>query len=251
MKWNTGEIGLGKVITGDDEQIRLTLPTVLQDGYHDAQITDYDAQKPRFSLRPPLRLSLRAYATTPLFGTAGFGFWNHPFVPGERRFRLPQAVWFFFSSPPNRMQLAMDVPATGWKCATFNARRWQFLTLLPFAPLGFLLMRIPPVYRRLWGIGQQAIGVSEKLLDSSLLLESHTYTLEWRASRARFLVDGDIVHETASVPTNPLGFIAWVDNQFAIVTPQGQFGFGYVDVPQSQTLILDQIQITSKDYPID
>ncbi len=244
MKWIKGEIGLGKVIKDDNERYHLTLPSVLQDRYHNAQITDYDAQNPQFSLRPPLRLSLRAYATTALFGTAGFGFWNHPFVPGERGFRLPQAVWFFFSSPPNRMQLAMDVPATGWKCATFNAQRWQFLTLLPMAPIGFLLMRIPTVYRRLWGIGQRAIGVSEKLIDSSLLLEPHTYTLEWKSTRARFSVDGQTVHETSSVPTNPLGFIAWVDNQYAIVTPQGQFGFGYMDIPQEQSLVLSEIAIT-------
>jgi hypothetical protein len=214
------------------------------DVYSDAQISDYVESD--FRWRPPLRLTVRARASgtaDELVGTAGFGFWNQPFMPGQRRFRLPQAVWFFFSSPPSNMRLAKGVPGPGWKAATINARRWSFAALAPTALIGVLLMRIPSLYNRLWPIGQRAIGVSERLLDGALLAETHTYTLDWRADGAIFGVDNIAVHEVPVAPRGALGFVAWIDNQYAIVTPQGQFGFGLVPVQREQTLILEYVAI--------
>lgn len=212
--------------------------------YSDAQISDYRAAD--FRWRPPLRLTVTACAEPDadrLRGTAGFGFWNQPFMPGQVRLRLPQAIWFFFGSPPNHMALAQGVPGAGWKAATINARRWQFLALVPAAPIGVLLMRIPALYRRLWPIGQRALGVSEHLLDSALLAEPHTYMLDWRKDGAAFSVDGQVVHETPASPGGPLGFIAWIDNQYAIATPQGQFGFGLIPLDAPQTLRLEAVTI--------
>ncbi len=216
--------------------------------YSNAQITDYDYQTFRFRWSPPLRLILRARATAAagqLRGTAGFGFWNHPFSRDVTvRLRLPQAAWFFFASPPGDMRLALDVPGSGWKAATIDTRRWPFLALLPTAPIGFLLMRIPALYRRLWPIGQRAIGVSERLLDSALLADWHTYTLDWRPDGMTFAVDGSIVHMASHAPCGSLGFIAWIDNQYAVVTPQGRFRFGLVPVEREQALLLESVQIT-------
>jgi hypothetical protein len=104
-------------------------------------------------------------------------------------------------------------------------------------------MRIPALYNRLWPVGQRAIGVSEALLDGGLLAETHTYTIDWRSDGATFAVDGQVVHEAESAPRGPLGFIAWMDNQYAIVTPQGQFGFGAVRVEQEQALVLEHIAV--------
>jgi hypothetical protein len=33
-----------------------------------------------------------------------------------------------------------------------------------------------------------------------------------------------------------MGFVAWIDNQYAIVTPTGRPGFGLLDVPAPQWL---------------
>lgn len=242
MNWNITQLGLGHV-QQDHTALILTVPTATADTYHDAQISDYTPQHLNFRHTPPLRLSLSARAEGDIHGTAGFGFWNHMYMPGERGFRIPQAVWFFFGSPPNNIALAKDVQGHGWKAATFDAQRWQFFGLLPLAPIGFLLMRNRAVYDNLWTVGQSAIGVSETLLDISLLQDFHTYTIDWRRDGATFRVDGETVLETDSVPTKPLGFIAWVDNQYAIVTPQGNFGWGVLDVPASQSLILRDIQI--------
>lgn len=241
--WRITEIGKGQVIPKSDA-FELRLPQTDGVSYHDAQITDY-AGKTDFFWRPPVRLSIRAWVErpAPLVGTAGFGFWNHPFVPGERGLRLPQAVWFFFSAPPSNMALADGVSGPGWKAATIDATRWQFLMLAPTAPIGVLLMRIPALYRRLWPVGQRAIGVSEKLLDSNLLLTPHTYEIDWQPNEITFSVDGVVVHQTPSTPRGPLGFIAWIDNQYAIVTPQGQLGFGVVEVGQAQSLMVQEVKV--------
>jgi hypothetical protein len=250
--WRLAEIGAGRARQSGG-RLRLELPTCSGNTYHDVQISDYTGKRD-FRWKPPLRMEARARISQPLIthtfplqGTAGFGFWNHPFVPGERRFRLPQAVWFFYSSPPSDMRLALDVPGAGWKAATIDATRRPFWLLLPTAPLGFLLMRIPVLYQRLWPVAQQAIGVSEALLDMNLLSEPHTYTLDWRADGVTFAVDGAAVHYAPVRLRGPLGFIAWVDNQYAIVTPQGRFGFGLVDVPQPQTLVVESVRIVGNE----
>ncbi len=241
--WRITEAGNG-VVTRRDGELLLLLREAEGNAYSNAQVSDYTGRQ--FAWQPPVRMSVTGRASAPaseLRGTAGFGFWNHPYAPGERGVHLPQAVWFFFSSPPSDMRLAKDVPGPGWKAATFDATRWPFLALLPTAPIGLLLMRIPALYNRLWPVGQRAIGVSEALLDGDLLADSHTYTLDWRRDGATFTVDGQVVHQTDRSPRGPLGFIAWMDNQYAIVTPQGRFGFGLVSVEREQALVLESVKI--------
>jgi hypothetical protein len=242
--WTLTRFGGGQTLSRDGA-LRLSLPAASGEAYHDAQLSDYSARD-GFRWRPPARMSLRAWATGLHVGTAGFGFWNHPFGPGMRGLRLPQAVWFFFSTPPNDMRLALDVPGAGWKAATLDAARWPFLALLPAAPLGMLLMRVPALYRRLWPIGQAAIGVSERLLDAAVLDRPRTYTLDWRVDGIRFAVDGEVVHQAATGPRGPLGFIAWIDNQYAVVTPQGHFGWGVSPVQQAQTLVIEWVRVEGR-----
>ncbi|MCB9452488.1 MAG: hypothetical protein H6672_13710 [Anaerolineaceae bacterium] len=242
--WRMTTIGEAS-ITPHDDRLALAVNPTPAGVYSDSQITDYQTRQD-FRWSPPARLTVTVYTDRPaadIRGTAGFGFWNHPFEPGKRGVHLPQAVWFFFSSPPSDMRLAVGVPGPGWKAATFDARRLAFWALLPTAPVGVFLMRIPALYRRLWSVGQRALGVSEGLLDSRLLAEPHTYTLDWLAERAIFQVDGQVVYKAPTTPRGPLGFIAWIDNQYAIVTPQGRFGFGLLPLADSQALILSEVHI--------
>jgi hypothetical protein len=239
--WHFSKVGNAQVMHSAGA---LTLAVQPARGYSNAQLDDYHTMHGmRFRWRAPLRMKVRARFDGSIRGTAGFGFWNHPYAPNERGFRLPQAVWFFFASPPSNMALAQGVPGCGWKAATFDAKRWQFLALLPTAPIGFLLMRVPALYSRLWGIGQRAIGVSEGLLDPQLMHHAHTYTLEWRGDSAEFAIDDSVVHRAPYSPHGRLGFVAWIDNQYAIVTPQGQFGFGIIETEDAQHLVLETIQI--------
>lgn len=243
-----GTVGAGQV-TQDADSLRLALPPCKAGQYADAQVSDYHGlPRHAYPWQPPLRLTLRARASGPaaqLRGTAGFGFWNDPFMPGRRGLpRLPRALWFFFGGPENDMALARDVPGHGWKAATFDPARPLFWGLLPFALPGFLVMRLPALYRALWPLGQRALGVAEAALPGHWLAETHDYSILWLPDFVRFEVDGLAVLETGRSPAGPLGFIAWIDNQYAVVTPQGRFGWGTVTCAE-QWLALDWLMIES------
>ena len=240
--WHISELGGGTVERAGGA-IKLSLAAASGGNYHDAQISDYGVRAD-FANAPPLRLSLNARAHGELRGTAGFGFWNHAFMPGQRAWRLPQAIWFFYAGPASEIALAKGLPGWGWKAATFDARNWRFLALLPAAPLGFLLMRQAGLYAALWPLGQRALGVHETLLDADLLRDWHNYSIEWRADGAVLAVDGELALRAAHVPSGRLGFIAWVDNQYAVVAPQGRFGWGLLDIPAAQGMELRDIEIS-------
>lgn len=219
--------------------------------YADAQIDDYQvgrgagrpgllapgvlgAARP-FIRRPPLRLRLRArmsHAEGALRGTAGFGLWNYPFTVPPR---LPQAIWFFYGSPPNDMPLAMGVPGHGWKAAVLDAGRPRLLALAPLAPLAVPLLNVPALYRGLYPPLQRAAGVAEALVRAPLD-QWHDYTIEWGERRSRLLVDGRVVLADAPSPRGPLCLVVWVDNQYLVLTPQGRLRWGLLDLPERQWL---------------
>jgi hypothetical protein len=72
---------------------------------------------------------------------------------------------------------------------------------------------------------QRFSGTSETALSIDLTAW-HTYALEWLPNVAHFYVDGNLVLAVPDPPRGPLGFVAWVDNQYAIATPRGNFGLG-------------------------
>jgi hypothetical protein len=251
-EWNISEIGAGRVEAGA-EAARCVIPAVEDGRYHNAQISDYRMQGAgafEFRWRPPLRMTVTAWASGPgdtLRGTAGFGFWTHPFSPEMRRLpRLPQAIWFFFASPPSRMELARGVPGRGWKAAQIDAARPALWPLLPLAPLAALAYRSRWLYDRLYPPLQRAMRIGERELDLALLAERHTYTIDWRTDGARFGVDGNTVLETPRAPRGPAGFVAWLDTQWAIVTPRGEVGFGLTAVEGEQALMIESIDIERK-----
>lgn len=215
--------------------------------YTDAQIDDYQGLPRRgFLWRPPLTLTVRArfsHQSGELNGTAGFGFWNDPFVMTGRRLpTLPRAIWFFYASSPSDMKLDLHTPGHGWKAATLDALRLPFFLLAPTAPVAMLLMNIRPMYRALWPIGQRAMGVSEAALEVSMT-EWHTYVIDWGANTARFSVDDELKLETPSSPGGPLGFVMWLDNQYAVVKPWGRFGYGLLEAPGRQWMEVDTLAI--------
>lgn len=215
--------------------------------YDNAQIDDYQGLRRReFVWRPPLTLTVRARFSHPdggCPGTAGFGFWNDPFLmTGWRPPALPRAIWFFYGSPESDMKLALDVPGSGWKASTVDALNARTLALAPTTPLAIPLMNIPAAYRRLWPVYQRALRVSEALVPADRT-EWHTYTLDWLPDRATFSVDDAVILTTDAPPRGPLGFVLWIDNQSLIATPQGRFRWRVLPVPEPQWLDIAALRI--------
>lgn len=215
--------------------------------YSNAQVDDYQGRPRRkFRWRPPLRFTVRAKFSHPagqLKGTAGFGFWNDPFLmTGWRWPSLPRAVWFFYSSPPSNIKLDHTAPGFGWKAATIDAWTPRFGLLAPLTPLAMPLMRFDALYQRLWPLGQQAITVNEAMVSASMTAWQ-TYRLDWLPERVRFWVNDDLILETNASPRGPLGFVMWFDNQYLVLTPWGKFGYGLVPSAQTQWMAINFMTI--------
>ncbi len=235
--WTTTTLGNARLEVVDSA-LRMTLPDVRAGSYADAQIDDY-GQLPRsqFLWRPPLHMSVRARASLPaattsstindpiLRGTAGFGFWNYPFSVRGDLLMLPDAVWFFYASPPSNMALVPHSPGWGWKAQVVHSMRpGALLSVIPMTlstTLALLTNETRPAARWM----QRLTGAHESLLTTDLT-SWHSYTLDWFAREAIFAVDGQQVLRVPHPPTRPLGFVAWLDNQFAIATPRGSLRFG-------------------------
>ncbi len=239
--------------------------------YSDAQIDDYTTTTPAtFRWRPPVRMAVRARASHPapappastpasppdtrgesegqrhLVGTFGFGFWNAP-ASLRRVPRLPAAVWFFGASQPSNMALVPGVAGWGWKAQVVHANRPGMALTGASAVGAALWARLsgdPLAYAQAERWTQRATGAYEAQLSPLAdLREWREYTLEWRRNVARFWVNDTEVLAAPSPPQGPLGFIAWLDNQYAIATPRGELRFGTLS-SGPQWLELDYLRIT-------
>ncbi len=227
----------------------LRLPPVQT--YADAQLDDtQNLARPRFRWKAPLRFSVRARTSIPdPRGTFGFGFWNDPFslslgMGGAARKlpAAPQCAWFFYGSPPHDLSLAEGVPGSGWKAQTLSFRRLPPLLLAPVAAGGALLAAIP--FTRRWAFRQarRLFRAEERILEIDPSAW-HEYVIEWTASAVRFLVDGKETLRSANPPHPPLGLVLWIDNQFAVASPEKGFGFGVLPLEREQTLELADARI--------
>jgi len=242
--------GGGRVEQSPDGAWRLSLPPTSR-GYVDAQIDDYQSlPRAAFPWRPPLRLTLsaRCRPSAPR-GTLGFGFWNDPFTlslgQGGAARRLPaspQAVWYFYGSPPNDLAFSGGVRGDGWKAVSLAGPRIPSPALAPGAAAAFALSRLPLLRGPVVRAARRTVRAAEASLLTPLD-EWHTYTLEWHPCEARFEVDGEAVLISGIVPRPPLGFVAWIDNQFATASPEAGFRFGTLVTAETQTLEIADLHI--------
>jgi hypothetical protein len=255
-RWSVTRPG-GGLVEIVDSTLRLELPGVVADAYSDAQIDDYSGRaRPVFTWRPPLRIGIRArfsHLTHPiptvgadahqqlLHGTAGFGFWNYPLSLTGAVLRLPDAIWFFGASQPSNMALVPGIPGWGWKAQVVHAHR-----------LGALAAAGPTAFSAIWGRisgreeaaarwVQRIAGAQETRLANDSR-EWTTYEIDWLSERAIFRVNGTTVLVAPNPPAGPLGFVAWVDNQYAIATPRGELRFGTI-ASEREWLELNYIRI--------
>jgi hypothetical protein len=223
----------GASVTETPGGFRLAIPASQGPRYDDAQLDDY-AKLPRRNFpHRSLDLSLRARASaasTP--GTWGFGVWNDPFGLslgfGGNPFRLPalpNAAWFFYASPQNYLSFQNAKPAQGFLAQTFRAPR--FHPSLIGAGLALPFSRIETRRRLGQVITEDSVALSVDVT------QWHGYRLRWREDRVVFEVDNVPVLETSVSPHPPLGFILWIDNQFAAFTPAGKIAFGVLAHPEA------------------
>ncbi|HKD76159.1 MAG TPA: hypothetical protein VKB76_11725 [Ktedonobacterales bacterium] len=257
-RWTIRSIN-GGVVTGHASLLRMSFAEAVADKYVDAEINDLAGRRPSgYPWRPPVRMVARARASHPaasvtgaasaqseppyLLGTAGFGFWNEPFVLARRVWRLPEAIWFLYTSPPTQLCLVPDVPGNGWKAQVVHSHR-----------VGAILAGMPALATIAWARVsgdqrpaarwvQRVSGAHETLIDADMA-QWHEYRLDWLSEAATFFVDGTAVCRVAHPPAGPLGFVAWVDNQYIVVTPRGQFRSGVLATGE-QWLELDALAIT-------
>ncbi len=113
----------------------------------------------------------------------------------------------------------------GWKAATLRFRNIPSPLLVPITLGGVLLASLPPARRWAFAQARRFYQAEERLLPVDPA-EWHTYAIEWRASSAGFFVDGAEMLRSAHPPLPPLGLVLWIDNQYAVASPEKGFGFG-------------------------
>lgn len=245
------EIGGGEVSAGAGSVMRMTIP-IRSQGYADAQLDDYrDRVRRLFPWFPPVRLKLRARASEPNpAGTLGFGFWNDPFTlslgQGGAARRLPsapQTVWFFYGSPPNHFTFSQGTKGHGFKAMAIRSPSIPSLLLAPLAAAGILMAQIPGIRRPVLRTALGWVKSAEADIDHALD-EWHEYALVWEIDRVRFEIDGQLVLQQRIRVPGPLGFVTWIDNQYALASPEVGFRFGVIPTDHPQWLEISDLTIT-------
>jgi hypothetical protein len=230
-------------ITADAEALWLTLLPNAGDRYADAQIDDYGGT--RFVWRPPVCLTVEARFSHPansMVGTAGFGFWNGAAMPGAL-IGPPSAVWFFFASLPSRIVLSPEGPGRGWLAMVWRSPASPRLRVPGWFQRGLSrLLKAPPLAHIALSLGARWMAVSQHPLGIDLTAW-HRYVLRWERHQVVFEVDEEEVHRALIAPAGPLGFVAWIDNQFLTLDPATGLSAGLLPVPAAQSLALRWVEI--------
>lgn len=242
-------IGGGETQLLETGGCRLSIPPTPH-AYADAQLDDtHDLPRRRFRWTPPLRLTVRARVDPAApAGTWGFGLWNDPFavsigIRGAVR-RLPcgpRALWFFYASPPNAFGFTAG-PRSGWRAMAIDTPEIPAIVLTPAAMAAAVLAQLPLVRRPVMRFALSRVAASEAVLTSTTD-QVHDYELVWEWSQATFAVDGSVVLRAERPPTAPLGFVAWIDNQYAVASPLKGFRFGALPTPHPQWLEIADLEI--------
>jgi hypothetical protein len=238
-------------ISRDTSHYLLSIPAGKANQYRLAQLDDYaQLTRAKLPLQPPVELILSARASSSTIpGTWGFGLWNDPFGLalgfGGYPFRLPtlpNAVWFFGASEESYLsfrEVGQEdlAPTNGFLAQTFRAPKFHPSLILAGMALPFSRRRA----RRLLG----KIIEDEGIRLSVDVTQWHRYRLDWRENRVSFEVDDVQVFESRVSPHSPLGFVIWIDNQFAAFTPEGKIGFGVLENLEPAWLEVKDIYIGS------
>ncbi len=213
-----------------------------------SQLDDYRLLSSRdFPHRPPVKLSLWARFSHPasrFSGTAGFGFWNDPFMmSGRKKLTLPVASWFFLAGKDCHMEMVDGQGGQGLKAATLNGWRLPFLFNLPLLPFQLPWMRSTRFRRWLWPKWKKWAAVEERTLELDLCAWQK-YELEWLEHKTIFRINGVVVLTSAPAPKGPFGLVIWLDNQVLQLRPWGSLRYYRANI-QNQWMEIRDLQVSS------
>lgn len=236
--WN--RLATGSAWVDESFGLRLKLAKAPAGKLSVAQVDDY-INRPRadYCWLPPLILRLKARVTHPsgsLLGTAGFGFWNN-MAPlwGTRMEVNPNWIWYYYASPQSTISLT-NGPANGWKAsAVYGGKGGERAMAAANA-----FMKIPLLGRLVTGVRMPA---REKALPDWDFTQWLDFEIHWLPESIHFRIDGEEVMAARVKVSVPLAFVAWIDNNFASVKPNGEFEVGNLAVEQEQSLLIQSLEI--------
>ncbi len=235
----------------DGDVMQLQIPAGGADDYKLAQLDDYLLlPRNKFKWQGSYQMSVEACASANrLPGTWGFGFWNDPFsyglgAGGMRRVLpvLPNAAWFFYASEKNGLNLTPQQPGNGLLAAVYSAPLIPSCFSLFAAPcLPLLLWRatrrmLQPVITKL--VAYQAINLD---VDATQWVKYH---LVVNHAGVVFQVNDEIVFSTPIKPLGRLGFVLWIDNQYAAFTLAQGLRWGVEPCAKNSNLSIKNLSIS-------
>jgi hypothetical protein len=177
-----------------------------------------------------------------LRGTTGFGFWNDPLDAKGRFVAAPSYVWFLHASPPSSLGDDRKATAGGLVAGTMRGMPVP----RPAIAAGNLALRLSGVERLVTRFVERRAAPAEVALPIDLDLSTwHDFGIDWRRDGVDFSVDNVAVASIPSdrTPYRPVGFVAWIDNNWLNIDAEGRYRFGRREAPGRQTLKLARVTI--------
>ena len=137
---------------------------------------------------------------------------------------LPNAAWFFHACELNYLSFNDQAPGNGFLTAVYNSPCLPPLLILP-AALGLPLLSLRPISRMVRRIASRLIAYCAACSGLNPT-RWRRYEIMIDVDGTRFNIDRRIVFQTTLAPNGALGFVLWIDNQFAAYHPNGSIKAG-------------------------
>lgn len=119
------------------------------------------------------------------------------------------------------------------------------LLLAPAALIALLLGRIPLVRRPVMDLALGQVSASEVMVPFALDVW-HTYEIDWLGDQIEFRVDNQQILRSTVAARGPLGFVTWIDNQYAVASRSQGLRFGTIAPHGPQALEIAGLSITRR-----
>jgi hypothetical protein len=204
-----------------------------------------------------VNLSLEARASgAGAVGTLGFGFWNDPFPSfageaGARRLlpASPQVLWFFSSSPPSDLPFSREGAGAGWRAASLRTPALPGMLVAALGAASFAALSLRPTRRILISLAWTLVNGAQSAPIEGIE-EWRRYEIDWSEGRARFSVDGATVLDSSTPPTDALGLVLWIDNQWATFSTEKGLRFGIRPLAAGASLELRGLRLNGRSLNV-